>query len=187
MAKDLNPACRQAGQNGVSLIITFFIMIIILSVVLSLSIILYSEIKVLRNMGNSVISFYAADSGIEKVLYYDRQVIEPATVTNPTNPTRGLCSIFDSTNNPSSCQSGSGANNSIYCNNQQNPVSTDCVVSSCGNCSISFTTNLDDINGSPVIYTVTASVNTNYYLDITAKGGFGSTVRQTEAYSFSRY
>ena len=39
-------------ERGVSLIITFFIMIIILSVVLSISIILYSEVKVIRNNRN---------------------------------------------------------------------------------------------------------------------------------------
>lgn len=58
-------------QKGVSLIITFFIMMIVLSVVLSISTLLYVQIKAIRNMGNSVISYYAAESGIEKVLYYD--------------------------------------------------------------------------------------------------------------------
>lgn len=62
------------NEKGVALIITFFIMIIILAVTLSISSILYSEIKILRNIGSSVVAFYAADSGIEKVLYYDRQV-----------------------------------------------------------------------------------------------------------------
>lgn len=74
------------SQKGVSLIITLFIMIIILSVVLSISTLLYSEIKVLRNVGNSVIAFYAADSGVEKVLYYDRQAIPPGAA-------RGICNI----------------------------------------------------------------------------------------------
>ncbi len=79
-------------QKGVSLIITFFIMIIILAVVLSVSLLLYGEIKVIRNIGNSMVSLYAADSGIEKVLYYDRQVRvtgqdEDGDILAP----RGLC------------------------------------------------------------------------------------------------
>lgn len=73
-------------QQGVSLIITFFIMVIILSVVLSLSVILFSEIKVIRNISNSVSAFYLADTGVEKTLYYDRKVI-------PAGAARGICNI----------------------------------------------------------------------------------------------
>lgn len=74
------------SQKGVSLIITFFITIIILFVVLAISAILYSEIKIIRNIGNSVVAFYAADSGVEKVLYYDRQEL-------PAGAERGICNI----------------------------------------------------------------------------------------------
>jgi hypothetical protein len=62
-------------QKGVSLIISFFIMVIIVAIVLAITTLLYNEIKMIRNIGNSVVAFYAADSGIEKVLYYDRKVI----------------------------------------------------------------------------------------------------------------
>lgn len=61
------------SEKGVSLIITFFIMVIVLAVVLAVSSILYSEIKIIRNIGDSVVAFYAADSGVEKTLYYDRK------------------------------------------------------------------------------------------------------------------
>jgi hypothetical protein len=127
-------------QKGVSLIITFFVMIIILSVVLSVSALLYSEIKVIRDIGNSVVSFYAADSGVEKVLYYDDQVL-PATITcDPSDPssvlkclsnqtcgsngvctpvpTRGLCTMYPYDTNLNNCPSASDAsklNSSIYC------------------------------------------------------------------------
>lgn len=66
---------KNPKRKGASLIITFFIMIIILAVVLSVSIILYSQVKVIRNIGSSVVSYYIGESGIEKVLYYDRQVL----------------------------------------------------------------------------------------------------------------
>jgi len=56
-------------QRGVSLIIVFFIMMIILSVVLSISTILYTQLKNVRNTSDSVISYYAAESGIEQVNY----------------------------------------------------------------------------------------------------------------------
>ena len=48
---------------------------------------LYSEIKIIRNIGNSVAAFYTAESGVEKVLYYDRK--------NATEQGRGICSICE--------------------------------------------------------------------------------------------
>src|SRR3989339_347597 len=79
------------SQKGVSLIIVFFMMMIILAVVLSISIILYSQIKVIRNIGDSVVAFYIADSGIEKTLYYDRKII-------PEDGKRGICYMCNSDN-----------------------------------------------------------------------------------------
>lgn len=70
---------KMQKERGVSLIITFFILVIILAAVLAISTILYGEIKVIRNMGNSVVAFYAADSGVEKTLYYDRKIISDSS------------------------------------------------------------------------------------------------------------
>lgn len=61
------------SEKGIALIITFFILTIILAVVLSISVLLYGEVKIIRNIGNSVAAFYMADSGVEKFLYYDRK------------------------------------------------------------------------------------------------------------------
>jgi hypothetical protein len=139
------------NQNGVSLIITFFIMTIILSVVLSISAILYSEVKIIRNVGNSVTAFYAADSGVEKILYYDRVVLPtvkvdpPVTCTNDDEcdlsksqfcvdnfcyqkATRGICSMipFNVINNPSACPNSVSSpglpDSSIYCDNITGPT-----------------------------------------------------------------
>ncbi len=135
-------------EKGVSLIITFFIMIIILTVVLSISVILYSEVKVIRNVSNSMASLYAAESGVEKVLYYDRQVL-PLTigdVCDASTPcvdvsyacdttvgdvnfdkcvkpaaTRGLCYMLSSSNT-NSCKTGSSGETSIYCCNYSTPT-----------------------------------------------------------------
>lgn len=131
------------SQKGISLIITFFIMIILLAVVLSISIILYSEIRVIRNMGDSVISFYAAESGIEKVLFYDRQALptrgDPCTVvtdctdigtiypicsgnglcvtppTGQSTTSRGLCAMFETSPVPH-CTEGVNGETSVFCN-----------------------------------------------------------------------
>jgi len=74
-------------EKGVSLIIVFFVMVVIVAVILSVSTLLYSEIKIIRNVSGSVVSFYAADSGIEKVLYYDRKEKSSETAG------RGICNI----------------------------------------------------------------------------------------------
>lgn len=79
------------SERGVSLIITFFILVIILAVILSVSIILYSQIKIIRNIGDSVVAFYAAETGIEKTLYYDRY----GAPENATGSKRGVCNICD--------------------------------------------------------------------------------------------
>jgi len=43
---------KQNTQKGVTLIITFFIMTIMLAIVLGISVIMYSGIKIIRNIGN---------------------------------------------------------------------------------------------------------------------------------------
>ena len=55
-------------QRGVTLYLGLIIMTIILAIALGLSAIFINQSKTIREMGNSVIAFYAADSGIEKVL-----------------------------------------------------------------------------------------------------------------------
>ncbi|MCX6723318.1 MAG: pilus assembly PilX N-terminal domain-containing protein [Candidatus Staskawiczbacteria bacterium] len=167
-------------QKGVSLIMTFFIMIILLSVVLSISVILYSEIKIVRNVGNSVVSFYAADSGIEKVLYYDRQV-------KPAGAIRGLCSMFDDINNSDRyCKKDLiDFTSGIYCNSQNHDILngdfTGCDLDKCNNCWISFETTFDGMK-----YTTRAEVspdatkldNTNFKIE--SKGIFNGTQRQIQ-------
>ena len=119
---------RTRQEKGVSLIITFFILTIILAIVLSISILLYGEIKIIRNIGNSVIAFYAADSGVEKVLYYDRVQI-------PAGGTRGLCNIGNicpdcDPSLPGDCQE-------INCD-WSSPTGSDCSLLTCRDCKVSF-------------------------------------------------
>jgi len=127
------------SQKGVSLIITFFIMTIVLAVVLSISTILYSELRIIRNMGNSVVAFFAADSGIEKFLYYDRKVI-------PTGAARGICNIYNicATAGCINCASTPLDTGGTGCTN-------------CTNCHIDFTTIIDA--DEPKSYHVVADVS----------------------------
>lgn len=171
------------NQRGVSLIITLFIMIIILAVVLSVSTLLYSQVKVIRDSGNSVVSFYAADSGIEKVLYYDWQVV-------PAGAVRGLCAIAAT---PPSCipdpSTTASGDHSIFCNSllcmlnacrpAQYTGGSVCSVNNCSDCTVDFYTTFDSRN-----YHVTATVGTvngiNYYSYISSKGSFGGAQRTIE-------
>jgi hypothetical protein len=56
------------GQKGVSLYLAFIIMTILLAMALGLGTIFIGQTKMIKEMGNSVIAFYAADTGIEKIL-----------------------------------------------------------------------------------------------------------------------
>ena len=99
------------------LLIAFVIMGIVTTIVLGVSVILLSELKMIRGIGGSVVAFYAADAGIEKTLYYDRKQI-------PENGTRGICYICDSCS-PNDCQ---------------NCMTTgaDCASETCTDCQITY-------------------------------------------------
>ena len=127
------------SEKGVSLIITFFILVIVLAVVLSISVILYSEIKIIRNIGDSVVAFYAADAGVEKTLYYDRKVVPDGA----TGSKRGVCNLCNSCPN-------------TECLDCDVPVTDGCNATNCENCIITFNTTL---SASPKkTYSVTATV-----------------------------
>jgi hypothetical protein len=55
-------------QKGVSLLFIVLIMSVILAISLGISSILGQQMIVMRTIGYSVIAFYAADTGIERVL-----------------------------------------------------------------------------------------------------------------------
>ena len=119
-------------EKGVSLIITFFILTIILAIVINISALLYGQVKIIRNIGNSVVAFYAADSGVEKILYYDRKQI-------PVDGTRGLCNMRDI------CSDCTPGLNCVESNCYNFSISgIDCDPLTCGNCVISFDSFFDD-------------------------------------------
>jgi len=166
-------------QSGVSLIISFFVMVIIVAIVLAITTLLYNEIKMVRNIGNSVVAFYAADSGIEKVLYYDRKII-------PTGTTRGLCSMVNAVLNTTACPTRSD-NSEIDSGLNCNQVSGvdfavagsagGCDTNACDDCTISFSTSLDSLKG----YEVTAKVASST-LTIDSLGTYNKLTRKVELY-----
>jgi len=60
---------RILPQKGVSLLFVVLIMSVILSVGAGISVILIQQTKMIGEIGHSVVSFYAADSGVEQQLY----------------------------------------------------------------------------------------------------------------------
>lgn len=55
-------------SSGASLYFALMVMTVLLAMALGLSSIFIGQVKMMKEMGNSVIAFYAADAGIEKVL-----------------------------------------------------------------------------------------------------------------------
>ena len=59
------------SQKGVSVYIAMLIMVVLLGIALNLSSTFLAQIEMLRGIGHSVLAFYAADAGIERVLFID--------------------------------------------------------------------------------------------------------------------
>lgn len=62
------------NQKGVALYISLIIMAILLAMGLEVAIIIIGETRIMRNIGDSVVAFQAADSGIENALYNERKL-----------------------------------------------------------------------------------------------------------------
>lgn len=59
------------SQRGISLFLALIIMSIFLAIGLALNAILIGQIKTLSGMEESAVALYAADTGIERILYMD--------------------------------------------------------------------------------------------------------------------
>lgn len=66
----------RTSEQGVSLYLAVIIMSILLAIVLGMSAILFSQLKMVGETGSSVIAFYAADSGIENALYDENKCLQ---------------------------------------------------------------------------------------------------------------
>ena len=103
------------SQKGVSVYLAFMIMTVLLVIGLGINYLVTSEIKVMRNMTNSVTAFYAAETGIEKTLYLDNMV-------KPEGGSRGLCNICNVSGEWDSCST----------------AGSDCGLTTCTNCTCTF-------------------------------------------------
>lgn len=75
------------SEKGVSLYFAVIITSLLLAIVFGLTAILVSQIKIFKEMGDSVKALFAADSGMEKILYLDSQCRQ----VNCTSSWPGIC------------------------------------------------------------------------------------------------
>ncbi|MDP3982143.1 MAG: hypothetical protein Q8P70_01175 [bacterium] len=66
---------KSINQRGVAVYISVVVMTVLLGVSLGVSSIFYSQVSALQGLGDSVTAFYAAEAGIEQVLYIDEKVV----------------------------------------------------------------------------------------------------------------
>ena len=101
------------SQKGVSLYLSIIIMVILLAIVLGVATILVGQLKMIREMENSVIAFYAADTGIEEVL---EVIIHDAGIPDPRYPPAGQTSVGGASYYVQVFLPGEfGCNASLYC------------------------------------------------------------------------
>jgi len=136
------------SQKGVSLVIIFFVMTIITAITLSISEILLNQVKMISDIGNSVSSLVAADSGGEKTLYYDRK--KPPL----GGQVRGLCNVCNTCPTDISDPTGDPG---THCNGcTLTPLAVNgCNLALCKNCQLDYYTNFAGRK-----YTVYATVTT---------------------------
>jgi len=159
--KDPSVVDLRARQKGVSLIIAFFSLTILLVTVLSISTILFNEVKIISNASNSILSFYASSSGIEKTLYYANKQI-------PAGGYTGICNICN-TCSSADCQ-----------NCTTTPLaSLGCDITSCGNCQVTYQSSFNN-RRYIVDATISPDANPSYsILNINSKGLYNNTARTT--------
>jgi len=61
---------NETSQRGVAIFLAVVILTLFMSVALGVSTLLVSQIRIMRDLGNSVVSFYASESGIEEALKF---------------------------------------------------------------------------------------------------------------------
>lgn len=81
-------------QKGVSLYFSILIIGILLSMALGLSTLAFIQIRVIRGIGHSVKAFYAANAGIERVLFNERQGIDIIAACPPASPCEGWLGVI---------------------------------------------------------------------------------------------
>jgi hypothetical protein len=78
-----------SGKKGVSAIFAIMVLAIVLAIVLGLSAIIATQMKTVKSIGDSTISFYAADAGAEYMLKVIISGASPPNIWTQTMPDIG--------------------------------------------------------------------------------------------------
>lgn len=70
-------------KGAVSLYLALMTMIILLAIGLGITTIIISQMRMIRGMGDSVVAFHAADTGIERILYEDKMCYQATGCPSP--------------------------------------------------------------------------------------------------------
>ena len=82
-------------SRGVSLYFAVVIVALLLSMALGMSTVALTQIKMIKGMGDSVIAFYAADSGVEHLLNLDKNCRQTGCAVPPcVAGCNGLSDLF---------------------------------------------------------------------------------------------
>lgn len=82
------------SQKGVSLYYAVIITSLLLSITFGLTTILVGQIKISKAMGDSAIAFFAADTGIEKILYLEKECNQAGCTTTWSGVCNTNCTGF---------------------------------------------------------------------------------------------
>src|SRR3989344_2867197 len=155
-------------ERGVSLVITFLIMTVMLAMVLSITLMLQGQFKIVGNIGNSVLALYAAESGAEKTLYFYRKHI-------PVGGTRGLCNLC------------------LVCDSDEctecttTPLAIDgCNILSCTNCQVTYNSAVGGKEYSVDAILAPDASTGSTLLKIRSKGYYQGTSRSVEVNAYSQ-
>lgn len=82
------------SQKGVSLYFAVAVSALLMSIALGLTTILIGQIRVLKEMGDSVKALFAADSGMEKIMYLEKECAQAGCATAWPGICNASCSGF---------------------------------------------------------------------------------------------
>lgn len=86
-------------NRGVSLLLTLLIMAALLAIAFGISRLSLGEIKITRDVPKSLVAYYAAEAGVEQVLYNDRTSSPPLPSGSNSEcldpPTNEICYVVE--------------------------------------------------------------------------------------------
>jgi hypothetical protein len=95
------------GQKGIAIYLVIMVLSIFLAIALGISTILVGQIKISREIKNSVVALYAADTGIENILYQEKLCRKQGCPVGSGSPCRSGClGISDGTVFPGNLDNG---------------------------------------------------------------------------------